>query len=484
MAALALAAIAPPAAPAGLRAPDGGAVAWGDVPAPDRATVLVFSTLWCEICRREEPAVAAWAEANAPRARTVVVVSGSAPEKVAAAAPSRRWGAPLRVLVDEDGELARAFEVAATPTLVVLRPGGDLAGRFHRIADVSLDGGAAAAAAATDDGMAANHGMATDDRMAANSGMAANGGAEAGAHRRTFADTGQELGTTYDVTVVSGRDAETVRRDLAFAREHCRDLARQLSEWREDSEISRVNRDAAAAPVPVSDPLRRILTGALQVTAVTGGAFDVTWKTMEPVWERAAARDALPAGGELEEARRAMGPENVILEAGAVRLGHPATRLGIAGVAKGWIIDAVFLHLRRAGYDDVLVNIGGDLRAAGAAEDGTPHVIEIADPYRPGAVAGRLDVRDTAIATSGNYLRTRRIAGRDVGHILDPRTGWPPDFDGSVTVLAPDAAMADALATALFVLGPDAGLALVRELDGVEAVFATRDGLRSSVAAP
>jgi thiamine biosynthesis lipoprotein len=447
IAALVLAAIAPSAASGGLRALDGSPVAWADVPAPDRATVLVFTTLWCEICRREEPAVAAWAEANERRAATVLVVSGNAPAKVAAAAPARQWPGPLRVLVDEDGELARAFDVTATPTMVVLRAGGHVAARAHRVAEVSLTG-------------------------------------EGGARRRSFVDTGQELGTTYDVTVVSRRDEETVRRDLASARELCRDLERRLSEWREDSEISRVNREAAAAPVAVSDPLRKIVAGALQVTSVTGGAFDLTWKTLEPAWERAAARDALPTAGELAQALRAMGPENVILEAGALRLGNPATRLGIAGVAKGWIIDAVFLHLSRAGYDDVLVNIGGDLRAAGAAEDETPHVIEIVDPYRRGAVAGRLDVRDTAIATSGNYLRTRRIAGRDIGHILDPRTGWPPDFDGSVTVLAPDAAMADALATALFVLGPEAGLALARELDGVDAVYATRDGLRSSLAAP
>lgn len=426
----------------------GGKMSWNDVLSGDRTKAVVFTTLWCAVCRRQEPAVERWAADHGSRTRTIVVVSGSDPESVAEAATRRHWAAPLEVMVDPRGELAAAFGVQGTPTLFLLDADGATLGRFHRIAEL---------AAAAEPSLEATRVVVRDD--------------------------GEELGTTYDVsvTVPADRDRADVERDLSSARERCREFGAQLSEWSDSSEVSRVNREAASGPVPLSDTLRRILEGAGQVTRVTGGAFDLTWKSLEPLWDDAAARDTLPTADEIATAREAVGEDHVVVEGKTVRFTHPSTRIGVAGVAKGWIIDAVFLHLRYLGYENIIVNIGGDLRASGVGADGAPLRIDIVDPYRPGSRAGDLEIGDTAVATSGNYLRTRRIAGREIGHILDPRTGWPPDFEGSVTVLAPDAAMADALATALFVLGPDAGLELVRQLDGVEAVYATRDGLRSSL---
>jgi thiamine biosynthesis lipoprotein len=129
------------------------------------------------------------------------------------------------------------------------------------------------------------------------------------------------------------------------------------------------------------------------------------------------------------------------------------------------------------------VNIGGDLRTAGRDVDGERVRLRLLDPYAPERALSWLEIEDTAVATSGNYFRARQVGGRQVGHVLDPRTGDAAIFDGSVTVLTRDAAMADALATALLVLGPEAGLALVERLDHVEAVFATREGLLASAGA-
>lgn len=295
-------------------------------------------------------------------------------------------------------------------------------------------------------------------------------------------DSGRELGTSYDVVVRTTRNLRSrAEADLAEARDLCRELEAQLSEWRPDSEISEVNRWAAREAVRVSEPLLRLIQGAAQVSQLTGGAFDITWKPLGNLWDAAAASGRLPGEGHIEETLAEVGWRYVSVTDGSVRFQREGVQLGIAGVAKGWIIDAVFLFLRDRGYEHIIVNIGGDLRTCGRGPGDGRRTFLIADPHHPDRSAGLLEVDDTAIATSGNYLRRREIEGQLIGHILDPRTGRPPAFTGSVTVLTRDAAMADALATALFVMGPAEGLALARRLDGVDAVFVTPEGTESTL---
>jgi thiamine biosynthesis lipoprotein len=128
------------------------------------------------------------------------------------------------------------------------------------------------------------------------------------------------------------------------------------------------------------------------------------------------------------------------------------------------------------GFADIIVNIGGDLRTCGRDVNGDPQIFKVLDPYRPAFAVAELGVMEGAVATSGNYFRQRWIGGKAYGHLFDPATGRPPEFDGSATVLSADAAMADALATALFVMGPDRGLKFARQVRGLEVLYLTRKG--------
>lgn len=306
------------------------------------------------------------------------------------------------------------------------------------------------------------------------------------------ADRGHELGTSYDVVVVAPPEAAArIVTNLEETRALCHAYDAMLSEWRDDSELSALNRTAFARPVALSEPLAQILLGAAHVARVTHGAFDVTWAPLGAMWRRAAACNALPDAAERARVLAAVGPDHLRLTRGpttTARLGHADSALGIAGVAKGWIIDALF-HALHARHADVTVNIGGDLRTSGRAPGGQRHTLAIADPFYapfgahvPGhatrPIVATLDVENVAVATSGNYLRFHDVNGVHIGHNLDPRTGEPPAFDGSVTVLTRDAAMADALATALFVMGPELGLAFAEQLPGLEALYVTRHGVR------
>ncbi len=291
-------------------------------------------------------------------------------------------------------------------------------------------------------------------------------------------DHGRELGTSYEVELLirPGEEAQA-QRALAAARECCHQFDASLSEWRDDSDISWLNQQACRQPVPVNEPVARLLTGALHVAQATGGAFDFTWAPLGALWDQAEQRGYAPDDAELAEARGHIGYRKVVLEGGMVRFATPGTRLGVASFAKGWIIDAIFHGLRRAGFAHVIVNIGGDLRSTGDDGQGAPQVFRILDPYQPTRVAAELGVVEGSIATSGNYFRRRIIGGQAYGHLFDPATGRPPDFDGSVTVLAADAAMADALSTALFVMGPERGLAFARRVPGLEVLYLTRAGI-------
>jgi thiamine biosynthesis lipoprotein len=299
-------------------------------------------------------------------------------------------------------------------------------------------------------------------------------------------DHGRELGTSYELEVlVRAGDEASAERALEAARARCHELDAILSEWREDSEISRLNQLAWRQPMPVSELVERLLKGALHVAQVTGGAFDFTWAPLGALWDEAERRGQAPDEDELAEVRRHIGFHKVVLEGGIVRFSSLGTRLGVASFAKGWIIDALFHVLRRAGFAHVIVNIGGDLRCSGHDAKGAPQVFEVLNPYQPSLVAAQLGLLDGAVATSGNYFRKRIVGGKAYGHLFDPATGRPPEFDGSVTVLAADAAMADALSTALFVMGPERGLEFAKRVPGLEVLYLTRtgpiatDGLRS-----
>lgn len=427
---------------------DGEAVALADLVGNDRPILLVFMTAWCPTCLEEQPRVEQLARETANRLTTYFVLSGSTLESARELAEDRNLG--LELLVDARGEVADDLEVEGTPTLILFGGDGRRVGTFSGPEQARVE---LARLAQVDPGP------------------------------RRVEDTGVELGTSYDVVVLA-RDERRARADLAALREYLSEQAAIFSEWRADSEISRVNREARREAVECSAELYRLLQGSLHVAEATRGAFDVTWRPLGELWDRAEARGTLPTEEELAAAREAVGWQNVRLEEGTVRFRRPDVQLGIAGVAKGWIIDALADRLREAGYEDFVVNLGGDLRAEGKDLDGRAWRIDVRDPFDSSRVVTTLEVTDAAVATSGNRYRHRTIDGRRYGHLLDPRTGRPAELAGSVTVITPDAAMADALATALYVLGLEEGLAFARSQPRVEALFVTREGVSSSLAEP
>jgi thiamine biosynthesis lipoprotein len=247
-----------------------------------------------------------------------------------------------------------------------------------------------------------------------------------------------------------------------------------MSVWRDGSDIVRLNEAAGRAPVRVSPEVMDALQAAFEAGTQTSGAFDVTFGALSGLWKfdhdqdnRIPARAAVLARLPLVDYRRL----ELDAAAGTAHLTRPGMRAHLGGIGKGYAVDRAASILRARGLRDFMIQAGGDLYVSGTRGD-RPWRLGIRDPRGPaGASFAALDLADAAFSTSGDYERYFMQNGRRYHHIIDPRTGEPARGSRSVTITAKTATVADALSTGVFVLGPEAGMALVERLADVDAVI-------------
>ncbi len=234
-----------------------------------------------------------------------------------------------------------------------------------------------------------------------------------------------------------------------------RDLEKPLSRFDEESDVSAVNKAAAGTAVSVSDDTLHVLLKAAQVSEKTSGAIDVTVGPLVDLWKAAGESGTLPTDDAIREALSKVSCKHLTIdsEAHTVTKAVDGLTIDLGAVAKGYIADKAAALLQSRGVKRGFVDAGGDgvFFSGGAAE--RPWKVGIADPRGTGEVVDALFLRDAAAVTSGNYARFSTIEGKRYSHIIDPRTGRPVEGPDSVTVIAADAATADAWATALSVTG-------------------------------
>lgn len=244
-----------------------------------------------------------------------------------------------------------------------------------------------------------------------------------------------------------------------------------LSEWRDDSEVGAVNRRAGEW-VPVGPETFEVIAKALWAGRISEGTFDITFQSMSHLWKFGTAQDAVPrvpSPAAVARARSLVDYRKVELDEPGRRVRIPAGRaIGLGGIAKGYIVDAAARVLKRAGVRSFLAQAGGDLYGAGRKPDGTPWVSGVQDPRGPqGSFFATIELEDHAFSTAGDYARSFVLDGKRYHHIIDPRTGYPATASRSVTVWAKDALTADVIDDAVFILGPEKGLALAESIEDV-----------------
>jgi thiamine biosynthesis lipoprotein len=274
-------------------------------------------------------------------------------------------------------------------------------------------------------------------------------------------------------------DAAQVRSAMERAFGEIQRLASKLSEWQSDSEVGKVNENPDQW-VKVGPETFAVIQRGIEAGRVSHGAFDITFQAMSGVWKFGSAAEAeprVPSKAEIEQRRRFVDYRKVRLDAPAQAVRIPqGYKLGLGGIAKGYIVDRAADVLKKAGIQSFLVQAGGDLYGAGRKPDGSPWISGIQDPRAAeGEFFATIELTDHAFSTAGDYARSYVIGKHRYHHIIDPHTGYPATASRSVTVWADDATTADAIDDAVFILGPERGLALAEATAGVGVVIVDKN---------
>lgn len=280
-------------------------------------------------------------------------------------------------------------------------------------------------------------------------------------------ETRTQMGTLITISVIHP-DGDTARRMVTGAFDEMERLESILSRHRSGTAISLLNERGVVHNAPVEAV--QVVRQALEYSAITSGAFDITMNPILGLYVSNFERtNQPPADSELLAAVSRVGFENLVVDDTSIRFKKAGMSLTLDGIAKGYIADQAVGVLERMGADRVLVDAGGDFSVLGGGADGDGWKIAVADPSLSDRYLATLKLRDQSVATSGDYLQSF-TDDRRFHHIIDPRTGNSPDHTSAVTVIAPTAMAADALSTAVFVLGPSEGIDLLERLDVVEGV--------------
>jgi len=252
-------------------------------------------------------------------------------------------------------------------------------------------------------------------------------------------------------------------------------IDRLMSTYKDDSEISKINREAAEAPVKSGEELYRLISRSLEISVLTEGAFDITYESVGQHYDfRERQRpDDMTVESELENIDfRYVQLDDV---AGTVRFARKGVRINLGGIAKGYVVERGINILRARGIQNAIVTAGGDSRLLGDRR-GRPWMVGIRDPRKDGEVAISVPLADEAISTSGDYERFFDEDGVRYHHIIHPASGTPAGGVHSATVFGPDAVTTDALSTSVFVMGVDRGLRMIALLPDYESIVIDADG--------
>jgi thiamine biosynthesis lipoprotein len=290
-----------------------------------------------------------------------------------------------------------------------------------------------------------------------------------------FSQRQLHMGVEFEI-VLYAPDAQAAQKAFAAGFERIAQLDRTLSDYDEESELSRLSAASPTKePVMVSDDLWTVLSYAQSVSRRSDGAFDVSVGPLTKLWRRARRQKEPPTSEQIAKALEPVGYQHIRLDADrkTVSLAKPAMRLDLGGIAKGYAADEALAAIGKLGIGRALVRASGDIAAGEPPPGESGWRVGIA-PLDADATPTRfVSLAKAAISTSGDSRQHLVASGKRYSHIINPRTGWGIEGRSSVTVIAPRGIEADSLASAVSVLGPEAGLRLIEPSSGVAALIVT-----------
>ncbi len=285
------------------------------------------------------------------------------------------------------------------------------------------------------------------------------------------------MGCRFDVTVVAGNQ-QKADSYIQLAVDEMKRIENLISSWDPNSQTSEVNRNAGIKAIKVDRELFDLIQRALQIARLTDGAFDISYASMDRIWKFDGTMNQKPSLEAIENSVSKVGYENIQLntEESTVFLLESGMKIGFGAIGKGYAADKAKALLQSTGVEGGIINASGDMNAWGHQNDGQEWKIAITNPLDPSKSYGMLPLKKGAVVTSGNYENYVVLDGKRYSHIIDPRTGYPTSGILSVTMFAPSAELADAMATSVFVMGIEVGLDRINQLAPLDCIIVDDQG--------
>ncbi len=281
------------------------------------------------------------------------------------------------------------------------------------------------------------------------------------------------MGNCFEITVVAEDETWAHDKiDLAIA--EIRRIEKLLTTFDDNSQTNQINKQAGISPVKVDREVFDLISRSLRISAITDGAFDITYGSIDKrLWNFDKSMTSLPDESTAKSMVRLINYRNVILnkDDSTVMLKEKGMRIGFGGIGKGYAAEMAKALLKKEGVKSGIVNASGDLTAWGMQANNKPWTIGIADPDNAHCSFSCMNVSDTAVATSGNYEKYVKINGKKYSHTINPKTGLPVTGIKSVTIISPNAEIADAMATPVTIMGVKAGINLINQIEHIDCII-------------
>lgn len=281
------------------------------------------------------------------------------------------------------------------------------------------------------------------------------------------------MGNAFEISVVDEKaDWAAERIDEAIA--EIRRIEALLTTFSDDSQTNQINQQAGIQPVKVDKEVFDLIKRSLKISELTQGAFDITYGSIDKsLWNFDLSMKALPDAETARKSVRLINYKNVFLDESEskVFLKEKGMRIGFGGIGKGYAAEKAKMLMISKGVKSGIVNASGDLSTWGSQPNGNAWTVGIADPNAQHNIFSSLKISNIAVATSGNYEKFVLINGKKYSHTIDPKTGLPVSGIKSVTILSPNAELADAMATPIMVMGVKVGLNLINQMQGIACII-------------
>ena len=284
------------------------------------------------------------------------------------------------------------------------------------------------------------------------------------------------MGSDFEITVVAKTQLEADKQ-IAIAIGEISRIEALISSWKPTSETSNINKNAGVSPVQVSEELFSLIQRALQISNLTDGAFDISYASMDKLWKYDGSMTQIPSKEAIKKSVAKVGYQDIVVDPqnSTVFLKNKGMKIGFGAIGKGYAADKAKKLLISNGVSGGIINASGDINSWGSKPSGSSWQVAITNPLNKNKAFAMLPIKD-AVVTSGNYEKYVTFNSRRYSHIIDPRSGYPSQGIISVTVFAPKAELADALATSVFVMGVETGIDRINQLKAIECIIITDTG--------